>query len=220
MAASLEPRVAVDVPPQPATRSAAERSKRGMSRFMEKAPFAAVSSRCLTRGQYSIDESERLRETVLAQAYLAVGGRVHGRVDPAAQVSQLVGAEHHLADARLAAAEDEVVRTCTGELELRLLDQEEVLDRLRQRTEAILGRRLQLAQLVLRLGQGEPAVQVDLERLRRDVRGWHVGVHARVDPNRPRCNAPLARELGHRLGEELDVELEAQGGHVAGLLVA
>jgi hypothetical protein len=34
---------------------------------MENAPFAADSSRCLTRGQYSIDQSKRLRETLLAQ---------------------------------------------------------------------------------------------------------------------------------------------------------
>src|SRR5438128_8189540 len=108
MAASSEPSLAVDVPPQPAATSASEVSKRRTSRFMEKAPFAAVSSRCLTRGQYSIDQPERLRETILAQAHLPVGGGVDRGVDTSAQVAQLVRAEHHLADARLAAAKHEV----------------------------------------------------------------------------------------------------------------
>src|SRR5438094_310426 len=142
MAASSEPRVAVDVPPQPATTSATERIARRMSRFMEKAPFAAVSSRCLTRGQYSIDQPERLREAVLAQAHLPVGNRVDRGIDPAAKISQLVRAEHNLAHARLATAEHEVVRPGAGELQLRLLDQEQVLDRFGKWTEAVLGSRL------------------------------------------------------------------------------
>src|SRR6059058_1644485 len=144
MAASSEPRVAVEVPPQPATTSTTERIARRASRFMEKAPFAAVSSRCLARGQYSIDESQRLWETVLAQRHLVVRNRVDRRVDAAAQVAQLVGAEHHLADARLPAAKDEVVGPRARELELRLLDQEQILNRLRQRTEPVLRRGLQL----------------------------------------------------------------------------
>src|SRR5919198_47351 len=101
IAASSELRVAVLVPPQPATASPTARNTRGISRFMKKTPFAAVSSRCLTRGQYSIDQAERLRETLLAQADLAVRRRVDRGVDAAAQVAQLVRAEDHLADARL-----------------------------------------------------------------------------------------------------------------------
>ena len=54
-ATSSELRLAVDVPPQPAATSAREPTASRMNRLMEKAPFAAVSSRCLTRGQYSID---------------------------------------------------------------------------------------------------------------------------------------------------------------------
>src|SRR5256885_16153745 len=65
-------------------------------------------SRCLARGQYSIDQSERLRETVLAQADLAVRGRVHRRVDTPAQVAQLCVPGHPLADPRLAPPEAEV----------------------------------------------------------------------------------------------------------------
>jgi hypothetical protein len=51
----LELSDAVDVPPQPAATSASEQSVRRMDRFMENAPFAADSARCLTRGQYSSD---------------------------------------------------------------------------------------------------------------------------------------------------------------------
>ena len=65
----------------------------------------------------------------------------------------------------LAAAEDEVVGTRPSELQLRLLDQEEVLDRLGERPEAIFGRSLELAQLVLRFRQRQAAVEIDLERL-------------------------------------------------------
>src|SRR5207302_2103911 len=141
-ATSLEPRPAVLVPPQPAARSATEANAKRSSRLMEKAPFAAVSSRCLARGQYSIDQSERLGEAVLAHADLVIRRRVDRRVDTAAQVAQLRRPEHHLPDARLAAAKDEVIGPDTCQLQLRLLDQEQVLDRLRQRTEAILGRSL------------------------------------------------------------------------------
>src|SRR4051794_22718418 len=100
---------------------------------MEKAPSAAVSSRCLTRGQYSIDQSECLREAVLPQGDLAVAGRVDGRVDPATQIPQLFRPQHHLPDARLPAAEDEVVGADACELQLRVLDQEQVLDGLGER---------------------------------------------------------------------------------------
>src|SRR5207244_7683358 len=132
-AASLDERLAVDVPPQPAATSASVVSARRRRFLMEKAPFAAVSSRCLARGQYSIDEPERLGKTLFAQAHLTVGNRVDGGVHAAAQVTELVGAEHHLAHARLPAAEDEVVRSGPGELELRLLDQKQIFDWLRQR---------------------------------------------------------------------------------------
>src|SRR3989440_8279664 len=130
---SLELRDAVVVPPQPAARSARDANASRRSRLMEKAPFAAVSSRCLARGQYSIDQSQRLWEAVLAQAHLAIRCRVDGGVDTAAEIAQLRRAEHHLPDARLAAAEDEVVGADACELQLCLLDQKEVFDGLRQR---------------------------------------------------------------------------------------
>src|SRR6478752_757582 len=61
-------------------------------------------------------------------------------------------------------------------------------------------------------------MNVDAERLRVDVRAGDVGIDASVDPHRPRGDALLALERGHRLVEQLHVELEADGGHVAGLL--
>ena len=48
----------------------------------------------------------------------------------------------------------------------------------------------------------------------------HVRVDARVHADRPRGEAPLARELGDDLVQHLDVELEAERGDVAGLLGA
>jgi hypothetical protein len=63
-------------------------------------------------------------------------------------------------------------------------------------------------------------VEVDLERLRRDVRRRHEGVHARVDAHGPRRDARLAAQLRHGLVEHLDVQLEAEGRDVARLLGA
>ena len=70
-----------------------------------------------------------------------------------AQLAQLAGAEDDRSDRRAAAAEDEVVGAEAGQLQLRLLDREQVRDRLRQRAVAVLGRDVQLVQLVLGLGQ-------------------------------------------------------------------
>ena len=70
------------------------------------------------------------------------------------------------------------------------------------------------------LDEREPAVQVDLERLGRDVRGGDERVDARVDPDRPDRGAGLPGELGHGLVEHLDVELEAERRDVTRLLGA
>src|SRR5664279_5723400 len=78
-------------------------------------------------------------------------------MDAASELSQLLGAEDEPADSRLPAAEDEVVGAEDGHLDLRLLDREEVRDRLRQRPEAVFERGLELAELVLGLREGEPA---------------------------------------------------------------
>src|SRR5919201_3933152 len=87
-------------------------------------------SRCLARGEYSIDQPQRLWKTLLAQGSFAVGDGVDGGRDAIPHSAQLAGAEDDLADARTSAAEDEVVRAERRQLQLRLLDQEEVLDRL------------------------------------------------------------------------------------------
>ena len=75
-------------------------------------------------------------------------------------------------------------------------------------------------ELVLGFGQREPAVQVDLERLGGDVRGRNIRVDARVDPDRARGEPALALEVGDRLVEHLDVQLEPERCDVAGLLGA
>src|SRR5205085_6950703 len=172
------------------------------------------------RGEYSIDQPERLRKTLLPQGDLPVRDSVDSGRDAVSQRAQLTGAEDELAHARAAATEDEVVRAQLRQLELRLLDQEQVLDWLRERAEPVLGRRLQLAQLVLRLREREPAMEVDLQRLRADVVGRHVRVDTCVDPDRARDDAALPAQLRDRFGEQLDVELEAESGDVTGLLVA
>ena len=63
-------------------------------------------------------------------------------------------------------------------------------------------------------------MQIDLQRLRGDVARRHVRVDADVDPDRPRRDPLLARQLGDDLLQHLDVELEAERGDVAGLLGA
>src|SRR5664279_6272550 len=141
-------------------------------------------------------------------------------MDAASELSQLLGAEDEPADSRLPAAEDEVVGAEDGHLDLRLLDCEEVRDRLRQRPEAVFERGLELAQLVLGLREGEPAVDVDPQRLRADVRLRDVGVDAGVDANRARGDTALALQLGDGLVQELDVELEADRRDVPRLLAA
>src|ERR687888_1965973 len=218
---SAEPSVAVPPPPQAAARSRTTRASpaRSVRCFIEKAPFAADSSRCPARGQYSIDQTERLREALFAERDLTVGDRVDGGRNAVAEASQLARAEDDLPDAHTAAAKDKVVRPELRHLQLCLLDQEQVLDRLGKRAEPVLRRGLQLAQLVLRLGEREPAVQVDLQRLRADVIRRHVGVDACVHTHRARSDAPLSRQLGNRFGKELDVELEAERRDMARLLV-
>ena len=159
-------------------------------------------------------------EVVVSQRHFTLRRRVDRGVDARAQRAQLARADHDRPDRDLAAAEDEVVGAEQRELQLRVLDREQVLDRLGQRAVAILGRDLELAQLVLVLDEREPAVEVDLERLGGDVARRHVGVDARVDADRARREPALAGELGDDLVQHLDVELEAERGDVAGLLGA
>src|SRR5207245_7542665 len=150
-----------------------------------------------------------------ATPYGVAGGR-----DAAPELLQLAWTEDELPHRRLPAAEDEVVRPEAGNLDLRLLECEEVLDRLRQRPVPVLERRLELAQLVLGLGEGEAPVDVDPQRLGRHVLLGNVGVDPGVDAHRADGDAPLALELRDRLVQHLDIELEADGGDVSGLLCA
>src|SRR5919198_4919939 len=100
-------------------------------------------SRCLARGEYSIDQPQRLWKSLLAQRDLAVRDRVDRGGDAVAERAQLAGPEHELADAGAAPAEDEVISAEASQLQLRLLDEEEVLDRLGQRAVPVLRRDLE-----------------------------------------------------------------------------
>ena len=79
---------------------------------------------------------------------------------------------------------------------------------------------MELAQLLIGRGQGEPSVEIDLQRLRRDVVRRHVRVDACVDAYRARDEPLAAGELLDSFVQQVNVELEADGGHVAGLLPA
>jgi len=169
--------------------------------------------------QDSIDQPDGLRKSVVAaEAHFPVPYGVDGGVDSAAELLQLLGAEDEAADRRLASAEHEVVGAELRDLDLRLLDREQVLDGLGQRSVAILECGGELAQLVVGLRQGEAAMDVDTQRLRSDVLLRDVCVDARVDANRAGGDAPLALQLRDRLVEQLDVQLEPDGGDVPGLL--
>ena len=103
--------------------------------------------------------------------------------------------------------------------ELVLLDPEQVLDRLRERAVAILGGGAQLAELVVVLRQGDAAVEVDLEA---SASMYVAGTYAstRASTRTGRTATRLAHGLGDRLVQHLDVELEAEGRDVTGLLRA
>src|ERR671927_531257 len=98
---SFEPRVAVPPPPHAARRSTTTRASaaRNVRCFMEKPPFAADSSRCPAGGQYSIDQSERLRKTVLAERDLTVRDRVDRSRHTVPERPQLTRAQDDLPDA-------------------------------------------------------------------------------------------------------------------------
>src|SRR6266542_3019608 len=93
-ATSVESRLAVPPPPHAETEStSASSAEARMTRrrgFMAKksAPVAAAASRCLTRVEYSIDQPDRSGESVVAKRHFALGRRVHGGVEPAAQLPQ------------------------------------------------------------------------------------------------------------------------------------
>ena len=62
-------------------------------------------------------------------------------------------------------------------------------------------------------------MEVDLKRLRADVVGRHIRVDAGVDAHRPHRDAALSAQLGNRLGQQFDIELEPERRDVARLLV-
>src|SRR3954454_8815388 len=142
---------------------------------------------------------------LLLQALGALGVEIDRRDgEPAAP-------ERHRASARLA------------ELDARLLQRQEVLERLGERAEAVLellAQRLQLGDLAR---PGDAPVDVDLRLLVGDVVGGHVRVDVDVEAHGLRlvlAREPLALARAHGLVEHRHVELEAERRDVAGLLVA
>src|SRR5262249_16175643 len=122
-------------------------------------------SRGQTGTDYSIGQLERRLQALDAKRDLALVRAVDHRGSDVAQRAHLDRPERERANRRAPTAIDEVVGAETRELQLRRLDSEQVLDRLRHRPVAILGEGLQLAQLVFVLGERNTAVKVDLQRL-------------------------------------------------------
>ena len=79
---------------------------------------------------------------------------------------------------------------------------------------------LDVAQLVDGLGQRDAAVDVELGGLVGHVVGRHVGVEREIEAHGAHERAAVAAQLGDGLGEQVAVELEADGGDVPRLLVA
>ena len=69
-------------------------------------------------------------------------------------------------------------------------------------------------------GGGDPAVEVEAERLLRDPARRHERLHRQVDPQLPLLRHRLALQLLHRLLQDADVGVEPDGGDVAVLLGA
>src|SRR4051812_30457884 len=150
---------------------------------------------------------------------------VVGHADGELRATRLVeGAGHELAqslgphrveldgrDGEAALAERRRLHAGPAELDPRLLERDEVLERLGHGAETV----LQLGAELLEQGDvprgGDAAVDVDLRLLVGDVVGGDVGVDVDVEADGlGRLVLPRALHLGHGLVEHLEVELEAQ----------
>src|SRR3954467_1039505 len=126
-------------------------------------------------------------------------------------------------DGETAAPERHRARPRLAELDARLLQRDEVLERLWERAEAVLellAQRLQLGDLAR---AGDAPVDVYLRLLVGDVVGRHVRVDVDVEAHGLRlvlAREALALARAHGLVEHRHVELEAERRDVAGLLVA
>src|SRR4051794_6979612 len=133
------------------------------------------------------------------------------------------GVEIDRRDGEPAAPERHRAGAGLAELDARLLQRDEVLERLRERAEAVLellAQRLQLGHLAR---AGDAAVDVDLRLLVGDVVGGHVRVDVDVEAHGLRlllAREPLALPRAHGLVEHRHVELEAERRDMPGLLVA
>src|SRR3954451_4967922 len=111
-ATSFAPTLFLSLPQPAATKTPARARTTSAIRcgfFIKRAPFAAISLRCLARFEYSIDQLQRLRKLGVLNRNFISGGAVDGRVDPVAQRPQLFGAEDDRPDRGRAAPEDQVV---------------------------------------------------------------------------------------------------------------
>src|SRR3954468_15376023 len=142
---------------------------------------------------------------LLLQALGALGVEIDRRG------GERAAAERHRAGPRLA------------ELGARLLERDEVLERVGDRAEAVLELLAQSAELGDFAGARDAPVDVDLRLLVGDVVGRHVGVDVDVEAHGLRLvisREALALARPDRLVEHAHVQLEAERRNVARLLVA
>src|SRR3954470_17241963 len=134
-----------------------------------------------------------------------------------------LGVEIDRRDGKPAAAERDRAGPRLAELDARLLERDEVLERVGDRAEAILELLPQSAELGDLAGARDAPVDVDLRLLVGDVVGRHVGVDVDVEAHGLRLvfsREALALARPDRLVEHAHVQLEAERRDVAGLLVA
>src|SRR5581483_2518638 len=91
--------LAEDAPPQAATSST-----KGSTKTRERSLMGMRTSCRLTRGQHSIEQSDRPGELAVAERHLAPRARVDGGVDASAKLAQLGRAEHDRPHRRASAA--------------------------------------------------------------------------------------------------------------------
>src|SRR3954451_7002490 len=134
-----------------------------------------------------------------------------------------LGVEIDRRDREPAAAERHRAGPRLAELDARLLERDEVLERVGDRAEAVLELLAQSAELGDFAGARDAPVDVDLRLLVGDVVGRHVGVDVDVEAHGLRLvmsREALALARPDRLVEHAHVQLEAERRDVARLLVA
>ncbi len=114
------------------------------------------------------DSSEQLEsfgEPLAPSGQLTLGRGIYGARHGDTDIGNVFSAQEQGSDGHPARLEDEVVGPGRSELQLRFLDREQVLDGLGRSAVAVLERRVDLAELVVRDGERQPPVDIDLQRL-------------------------------------------------------